>query len=190
MEIQKYEKESIGAIGQEIPKLGFGLMRLPKKGLSIDIRQTEQMVDAFLEAGFTYFDTAYVYPGSEAAAKKALVDRHPRESYTLATKLNVMIAPTAKMAKKQFETSLERTGAGYFDYYLLHALMENNYARYDKLHLWDFLFIRDHSFWRNCCRSIRKWILCNCRLTMRIGKINPLPREQIMRSHANTGSPL
>ena len=139
MEIQKYEKESIGAIGKEIPKLGFGLMRLPKKGLSIDIRQTEQMVDAFLEAGFTYFDTAYVYPGSEAAAKKALVDRHPRESYTLATKLNVMIAPTAKMAKKQFETSLERTGAGYFDYYLLHALMENNYARYDKLHLWDFV---------------------------------------------------
>lgn len=139
MEIQKYEKESIGAIGQEISKLGFGLMRLPKKGLSIDIRQTEQMVDAFLEAGFTYFDTAYVYPGSEAAAKKALVDRHPRESYTLATKLNVMIAPTVKMAKKQFETSLERTGAGYFDYYLLHALMENNYARYDKLHLWDFV---------------------------------------------------
>lgn len=139
MEIQKYEKESIGAIGKEIPKLGFGLMRLPKKGLSIDIRQTEQMVDAFLEAGFTYFDTAYVYPGSEAAAKKALVDRHPRESYTLATKLNVMIAPTVKMAKKQFETSLERTGAGYFDYYLLHALMENNYARYDKLHLWDFV---------------------------------------------------
>ena len=139
MEIQKYEKESIGAIGQEISKLGFGLMRLPKKGLSIDIRQTEQMVDAFLQAGFKYFDTAYVYPGSEAAAQKALVDRHPRESYTLATKLNVMIAPTAKMAKKQFETSLERTGAGYFDYYLLHALMENNYARYDKLHLWDFV---------------------------------------------------
>ncbi len=139
METQKYEKESIGAIGKEVPKLGFGLMRLPKKGLSIDIRQTEQMVDAFLEAGFTYFDTAYVYPGSEAAAKKALVDRHPRESYTLATKLNVMAAPTAKMAKKQFETSLERTGAGYFDYYLLHALMENNYARYDKLHLWDFV---------------------------------------------------
>lgn len=139
METQKYEKESIGAIGKEVPKLGFGLMRLPRKGLSIDIRQTEQMVDAFLEAGFTYFDTAYVYPGSEAAAKKALVDRHPRESYTLATKLNVMAAPTAKMAKKQFETSLERTGAGYFDYYLLHALMENNYARYDKLHLWDFV---------------------------------------------------
>lgn len=125
--------------GKEVPKLGFGLMRLPRKGLSIDIRQTEQMVDAFLEAGFTYFDTAFVYPGSEAATKKALVDRHPRDSYTLATKLNVMMAPTQKAAKKQFETSLERTGAGYFDYYLLHALMNNNYARYDKLHLWDFV---------------------------------------------------
>ncbi len=125
--------------GKEVPKLGFGLMRLPRKGLSIDIRQTEQMVDAFLEAGFTYFDTAFVYPGSEAAAKKALIDRHPRESYTLATKLNAMVAPTEKGARKQFETSLKRTGAGYFDYYLLHALMENNYARYDKLHLWDFV---------------------------------------------------
>ena len=125
--------------GKEVPKLGFGLMRLPKKGLGTDIEQVKKMVDLFMEAGFTYFDTAYVYLGSEAAAKKALVDRYPREAYTLATKLNVMLAPTEKAAKKQFYTSLERTGAGYFDYYLLHALMENNYAKYDKLHLWDFV---------------------------------------------------
>ena len=124
--------------GKEVPKLGFGLMRLPKKGLGTDIEQVKKMVDLFMEAGFTYFDTAYVYLGSEAAAKKALVDRYPRESFTLATKLNTMVAPTEKAAKKQFYTSLERTGAGYFDYYLLHALMENNHAKYDKLHLWDF----------------------------------------------------
>lgn len=124
--------------GQSTPKLGFGLMRLPKKGVFTDIPQMSQMVDLFLDAGFTYFDTAYVYPGSEAAAKKALVDRHPRDSYTLATKLNVMAAPTEKAAKSQFETSLERTGAGYFDYYLLHALMGNNYKRYERLHLWEF----------------------------------------------------
>ena len=124
--------------GKETPKLGFGLMRLPKKGIRTDIDQVKKMVDLFMEAGFTYFDTAYVYMGSEAAAKKALVDRYPRESYTLATKLNVMMAPTEKAAKKQFETSLERTGAGYFDYYLLHALMENNYKKYEKFHLWDF----------------------------------------------------
>ena len=69
---------------RETSKLGFGLMRLPKKGLGTDIEQMKQMVDLFMEAGFTYFDTAYVYMGSEAAAKKALVDRYPRDVYTLA----------------------------------------------------------------------------------------------------------
>ena len=126
--------------GKDVPKLGFGLMRLPKKGISIDIEQVKEMVDLFMEAGFTYFDTAYVYPGSEAAAKKALVDRYPRDSYTLCTKINAfMLAPTENAAKKQFYTSLKRTGAGYFDYYLLHAFMENNYKKYDKFHLWDFV---------------------------------------------------
>ena len=122
------------------PKLGFGLMRLPRKLLATDVEQTKQMVDLFLEAGFTYFDTAYIYPGSEAAIRKALVERHPRERYTLASKLNAFIsAPTEKIAKSQFKTSLERTGAGYFDYYLLHSLMDGNYTRYDKFHLWDFV---------------------------------------------------
>ena len=72
-------------------KLGFGMMRLPlldpNKPSSIDLEQTKQMVDAFLEQGFTYFDTAWMYHSfqSEKAAKEALVERHPRESYTLAT---------------------------------------------------------------------------------------------------------
>ena len=126
--------------GKEVPKLGFGLMRLPRKGLRTDVAQVKTMVDLFLEAGFTYFDTAFIYPGSEAAIKKALVDRYPRDRYTLCTKINASIlAPTEKAAKQQFYTSLKRTGAGYFDYYLLHALMENNYTKYDKYHLWDFV---------------------------------------------------
>ena len=126
--------------GKEVPKLGFGLMRLPKKGLGTDIEQVKTMVDLFMEAGFTYFDTAFVYTGSEAAIRKALVERYPRDSYTLCTKINAfMMAPTEKAAKRQFYTSLERTGAGYFDYYLLHAFMENNYQKYDKFHLWDFV---------------------------------------------------
>lgn len=65
--------------GKEVPKLGFGLMRLPKKGLHTDKEQVKHMVDLFMEAGFTYFDTAYVYLGSEAAARKALVERYPRD---------------------------------------------------------------------------------------------------------------
>ncbi|MBQ9208176.1 MAG: aldo/keto reductase [Oscillospiraceae bacterium] len=126
--------------GKEVPKLGFGLMRLPKKGLGTDMEELKTMVDMFMEAGFTYFDTAFVYIGSEAAARKALVERYPRESYTLCTKINAfLLAPTEKAAKQQFYTSLERTGAGYFDYYLLHSFMENNYQKYDKFHLWDFV---------------------------------------------------
>ena len=114
-------------------------MRLPKRGFAIDVEQVKTMVDLFLDAGFTYFDTAFVYPGSEPAIRKALVERHRRDSFTLATKLNARVAPTEKAAKKQFAASLERTGAGYFDYYLLHALMENNYERYEKFRLWDFV---------------------------------------------------
>lgn len=120
-------------------KLGFGLMRLPRKGIGIDIKQTSQMVDMFLDSGLTYFDTAFVYPGSEAAIKKALVDRYPREKYTLATKLFATLVPTEKAAKAELETSLKRTGAGYFDYYLLHSLMRSNYKKYDSFHLWDFV---------------------------------------------------
>ena len=123
---------------REIKKLGFGLMRLPRKGPFIDVDQMKKMVDLFLEAGCTYFDTAFVYPGSEEAARKALVERHPRDSYTLATKLFAAAVPTEKAAKQEFYTSLKRTGAEYFDYYLLHSLMENNYRKFEKFHLWEY----------------------------------------------------
>ena len=130
-------------LGEATPKLGFGLMRLPKEASGkIDIEQTKKMVDLFMEAGQNYFDTAYVYDSgeSEQAAKAALVDRYPRESYTLATKLCAwMGAHDEKTAKQQFYTSLERTGAGYFDYYLLHALQAGNYKTYEKYHIWDFV---------------------------------------------------
>lgn len=125
--------------GKETPKLGFGLMRLPKKVINTDTEQVKKMVDLFLAAGFTYFDTAFVYGSSEQDIKKALVERYPRESYTLATKLNASIALNEKAAQEQFYQSLKRTGAGYFDYYLLHALMENNYKKYERYHIWDFV---------------------------------------------------
>ena len=126
--------------GKETPKLGFGLMRLPQKGSQTDIEQVKKMVDLFMNAGFTYFDTAFVYGTSEQDIKKALVDRYPRNSYTLATKLNAfMMCHDEKSAKEQFYKSLERTGAGYFDYYLMHAFMENNYTKYDQYRIWDFV---------------------------------------------------
>ena len=125
--------------GTEIKKLGFGMMRLPRKGPLTDVEQTKRMVDLFMEAGCSYYDTAFVYPGSEEATRKALVDRYPRESFTLATKLYAAAVPTEKAAKAEFQTSLKRTNAGYFDYYLLHSLMESNYRKYEKFHIWEFV---------------------------------------------------
>ena len=63
--------------GKDTPKLGFGLMRLPRRGFAINVEQVKVMVDLFLDAGFTYFDTAYVYPGSETAIRKALANAIP-----------------------------------------------------------------------------------------------------------------
>ena len=124
------------------PKLGFGLMRLPRlENGKYDLAQCKAMVDRFLEAGMTYFDTAYVYDNgdSELLAGEALVRRHPRESFTLATKLNTRVAKDAQDAKDQFSVSLERTGAGYFDYYLLHAIQDSNIRSYDSYGIWDFV---------------------------------------------------
>ncbi|HJB83073.1 MAG TPA: aldo/keto reductase [Candidatus Mediterraneibacter intestinavium] len=129
-------------LGEEIPKLGFGLMRLPMKDDAIDIGQTKEMVDRFMEAGFCYFDTAYGYNDgeSERAIKEALVDRYPREKFLLATKLPAWAGAKSKEeAEQMFYTSLERTGAGYFDFYLLHNLGEERTHFFDDYGIWDFL---------------------------------------------------
>jgi len=128
-------------LGHDTPKLGFGLMRLPKlEDGSIDVPQVCDMVDCFLDAGLTYFDTAYVYTGSEEATRKALVERHPRESYTICSKANAWLgSPTAEQTKQQLHTSLERLGTDYLDYYLLHAVQDNNNQAYDDYKLWDWI---------------------------------------------------
>ena len=128
-------------LGESIPKLGFGLMRLPMQGDEVDIEQTKQMVDMFMQAGFNYFDTAYGYIGgrSEKAIGEALVKRYPRESFLLTTKLPAWAAGSAEEARQMLETSLERTGAGYFDFYLLHNLGEQRTHFFDDYGIWDFL---------------------------------------------------
>ena len=132
-----------GHSAEEMFKLGFGLMRLPKLADgSIDVDQTAEMADLFLKSGGTYFDTAYVYDNgaSEEAFRKAVVERHPRESFTVCTKMNAWLGhPDEETTKKQFGISLERTGAGYFDFYLLHALQADNIDIYEKYGLWDFV---------------------------------------------------
>ena len=127
-------------LGEEIKKLGFGLMRLPQKDGKIDIEQTKTMVDMFLKEGFTYFDTAWAYSGSEDAIRQALVERYPRESFKLATKNAAWInCKTREDAIAQFETSLKQTGAGYFDFYLLHNLGESRTKAFDDFDMWSFV---------------------------------------------------
>lgn len=119
----------------KMPKLGFGLMRLPTQEEAIDLAHVCRMVDAYMGRGFNYFDTAYVYHGgqSEGAAKRALVERYPRESFYLATKLPAWAMKGPEDRDRIFNEQLERCGVDYFDFYLLHSLEDgNNYQTYEK----------------------------------------------------------
>lgn len=129
-------------LGKEIKKLGFGLMRLPQKDGKIDIEQTKQMTDMFISKGFTYFDTAYVYGEngeSEKAMREAVVERYPRETLQLASKLPIWCCKTKEDMKKVFETSLNRTGAEYFDFYLQHSLDKEKIKKLDEFGAWEFV---------------------------------------------------
>ena len=119
-------------------KLGFGLMRLPllqpQDVTSIDEAQLCRMVDRFLDEGFTYFDTAYPYhkQTSEGAIKRALVERHPRESFLLADKMPTYLVEKEEDFPRYFKEQQERCGVEYFDYYLLHTLDRNLYEKTKK----------------------------------------------------------
>ena len=115
--------------------LGFGMMRLPviSGPTDFDYPQLNAMVDAFLEAGYTYFDTSFVYHDgkSEEAVRKALVQRHPRDSFTVATKFpTFMLIPEEKI-EETFQSQLEHLGVDYVDYYLLHNIQTVYYDGYD-----------------------------------------------------------
>ncbi len=115
--------------------LGFGMMRLPVLSgpTDFDYEQLNRMVDAFLDAGYNYFDTSYVYHNgkSEEAVRKALVERHPRESFTVATKFpTFMLIPEEKI-EETFQRQMENLGVDYIDYYLLHNIQNVYYDGYD-----------------------------------------------------------
>ena len=119
----------------KMPKLGFGLMRLPEKDGEIDHEQVCRMVDDYMKAGMNYFDTAYIYHGgkSEIAAREALVKRYPRDSFMIATKLPAWEIKKAEDVERIFEDQLEKTGVDYFDLYLLHSVEDgSNYETYEK----------------------------------------------------------
>jgi len=111
---------------------GFGCMRLPMVGEEVDHEETKKMVDAFLAAGFNYFDTAHGYLGgkSETALRECLTSRYPRESYILTNKLSTHHFTKHEQIRPLFQSQLEACGVDYFDFYLMHAQDKNIYAKF------------------------------------------------------------
>ena len=124
-----------------ISKLGFGCMRfVGRETDSIDIEDTSRMIDAYMQAGGNYFDTAWAYPNSEAALGKALVERYPRDSYYLADKCVAWTCCDGPDdLERQLQESLSNLGVDYFDVYLMHNLGGNRTAAFEKYNTWDFV---------------------------------------------------
>ena len=126
-------------------KLGFGCMRLPvtdaQDQTSFDYPEIERLFDAFLEQGFTYFDTAYTYHGyhCEEAVKKALVERHSRDSFQLATKMPLRDFQDEPDLERIFQEQLTNCGVDFFDFYLLHNMGHNVYAKCKQYHAFEFV---------------------------------------------------
>ncbi len=113
---------------------GFGCMRLPMKDGEVDTVEFSRMVDAFLENGFNYFDTAHGYLGgkSETALKTCLTSRYPRDRFILTDKLTNFFFQKQEDIRPFFESQLEACGVDYFDIYLMHAQGADNFAFFKK----------------------------------------------------------
>ena len=121
-------------------RLGFGYMRLPIENGSFDTPSVNDMADRFMELGFSYFDTAYVYTGSEEALRESIVKRYPRDRFQIATKLAIMMGITKpEQQREQFDISLSRLGVDFVDYYLIHGLDNNFINLADELDTWSYM---------------------------------------------------
>ena len=126
-------------------KLGMGMMRLPlldeNDQTSIDLEQVNKMVDVFMDAGFNHFDTAFIYHegAGEPAFKKSVVDRYPRESYKIATKLPLFVIAEESQLEPLFAQQLENTGVEYFDYFMLHNVSGFTETAWKNVDLYSFI---------------------------------------------------
>jgi len=131
--------------GKKIKKLGFGFMRLPgfpgRPSDEIDYELVKEMVDLYMERGFSYFDTAYGYHGgnSEVAIRKAVTERFPRDAFQVTTKMPLWNPLTLDELKGQTNTSLERTGLDYFNLYFMHGIEPSRFEMIEKMNAWDYL---------------------------------------------------
>ena len=125
--------------------LGFGMMRLPileeNDFKSIDYEQVNRMVDAYMDAGFSYFDTAYVYHEGigEDAFKRCVVERYPRDSFKIATKLPLFVITEESQLEPIFAEQLKNCGVEYFDYYMLHNVSGFTETAWKNVDLYSFI---------------------------------------------------
>lgn len=117
--------------GRPISQLGYGCMRFTRKGSGIDYEKAEREVLLAIEQGVNYFDTAYIYPGSEECLGRILAENHCREKVYIATKLPQYVLRTAAAVEKTFREELERLRTDYIDYYLMH--MFTDYTQWERL---------------------------------------------------------
>ena len=126
-------------LGESVGRLGFGFMRIPMaEGLGIDLDLLKRMVDVYLSAGFRYFDTSHVYVGSEEALREALVKRHPRDAFMITTKMPLFIVKSPEDMQATFDTSMERLGIDFLDYYLFHGLTLEKCDMLERIGGWEF----------------------------------------------------
>ena len=121
---------------------GFGLMRLPMNGEEVDFAAVNEMVDAFMAAGFNYFDTAHGYLNgrSEVALRECVVRRYPRESFVVADKLSAPHFSREEEIRPLVELELSTCGVDYFDFFLMHAQDKENYEKYTRTRAYEIAF--------------------------------------------------
>ena len=124
-----------------ISKLGFGCMRFEgREDDAIDIEYTSKMIDAYMQAGGNYFDTAWAYPNSEKALRQALVERFPRDSFYIADKCVAWTCCDGPDdLEKQLQESLANLAVEYFDLYLMHNLGGTRTAKFEEYGAWEFV---------------------------------------------------
>ena len=124
----QYRKDKYG---KDISILGYGCMRFSKRGNSIDLEKAEKEVMNAINKGVNYFDTAYIYPGSEEALGKILEKNNVRDKVYIATKLPQYLIKSKNALDKYFEEQLKRLKTDHIDYYLMHMLTD--IAAWEKL---------------------------------------------------------
>lgn len=126
-------------------KFGFGTLRLPildpKDQSSFDYETLNKMIDIYLEHGFTYFDTSYIYHNNQAevALREALVKRYPRDKFLLSTKLPIKFMNKKEDMERIFNEQLEKCGVDFFDFYLIHSINHDAYEHCKEWGTFEFL---------------------------------------------------